>query len=126
MGKRGQWSRWGRGMCEGWSLEIGTTFRGSVVRQDRIEAAPTWLASVNSAYLSEHPDRESAMARVGANIESHMEMVLHDRERVGRGRGSNKCYATCCSHAPSHSEHPESQTHASWANHSCVSRQSGQ
>ena len=65
-------------MCEGWSLEIGTTFRGSVVRQDRIEAAPTWLASVNSAYLSEHPDRESAMARVGANIESHMEMVLHD------------------------------------------------
>ena len=35
-------------MCEGWSLEIGTAFRGSVVRQDRIETAPTWLASVNA------------------------------------------------------------------------------
>jgi hypothetical protein len=31
---RGQWTRWGRGMCEGWSLEIGMAFRGSVVRRD--------------------------------------------------------------------------------------------
>jgi hypothetical protein len=54
-------------MCEGWSLEIGTAFRGSVVRQDRIETTPTWLASVNSTYLSEHPDRESAIARVQAD-----------------------------------------------------------
>ncbi len=28
--------------------------------------------------LSEHPDRESAMARVEEDIEHHMEMVLHD------------------------------------------------
>ena len=34
MGKRGQWSRWGRGMCEGGSLELGNAFRGAVVRQD--------------------------------------------------------------------------------------------
>ena len=75
-------------MCEGWSLEIGTAYRGSVVRQDRIEAAPTWLASVNSTYLSEHPDRESAIARVEADIESRMERVLHDWElyRAGSGR----------------------------------------
>jgi hypothetical protein len=65
-------------MCEGWSLEIGMAFRGSVVRQDRIEATPTWLASVNSTYLSEHPDRESAMARVEAAITHDMELVLHD------------------------------------------------
>ena len=32
---RGQWTRWGRGMCEGWSLEIGMAFHGSVVRRDR-------------------------------------------------------------------------------------------
>jgi hypothetical protein len=67
-------------MCEGWSLEIGTVLRGSVVRQDRIGAAPTWLASVNSTYLSEHPDRESAMARVETDIEHHMQIVLHDWE----------------------------------------------
>ncbi len=74
-------------MCEGWSLEIGTAFRGSVVRQDRIETAPTWLASVNSTYLSEHPDRESAMARVEADIESRMKMVLHDWELYRAGKG---------------------------------------
>ena len=87
MGKRGQWSRWGRGMCEGWSLEIGTAFRGSVVRQDRIEAAPTWLASVNSTYLSEHPDRESAMARVEAAVAHDMELVLNDWELYRAGKG---------------------------------------
>ena len=54
MGRRGEWSRWGRGMCEGWSLEIGTAFRGAVVRQDRIDQPPTWLASVNAAYLGEY------------------------------------------------------------------------
>jgi hypothetical protein len=50
MGKRGQWSRWGRGMCEGWSLELGNAFRGAVVRQDHFEQPATWLASVNAAY----------------------------------------------------------------------------
>jgi hypothetical protein len=50
-------------MCEGWLVEIGAALRGSVVRRDRIEAAPTWLASVNSTYLSDRPDRESAIMR---------------------------------------------------------------
>ena len=35
-------------------------------------------------------------------------------------------YVTCRSHIESHSEHSESQTHASRANHSWVVRQSGQ
>jgi hypothetical protein len=78
MGKRGEWTRWGRGMCEGWSLEIGTAFRGAVVRQERVEQPVTWLASVNAAYLGEYLDRESAMTRVESDIEHAMEMVLHD------------------------------------------------
>jgi hypothetical protein len=73
MGTRGQWSRWGRGMCE-----IGTAYRGAVVRQDHIDQPPTWLASVNAVYVGEYLDRDSAMARVEANIESNMQMVLHD------------------------------------------------
>lgn len=80
MGKRGQWSQWGCGMCEGWSLEIGNSLRGAVVRQDRIDQPSTWIASVNAAFLGEHLDRGSAMARVEADIEHHMEMVLHDWE----------------------------------------------
>jgi hypothetical protein len=78
MGKRGEWTRWGRGMCEGWSLEVGNAFRGAVVRQERVEQPTTWLASVNAAYLGEYLDRESAMARVESDIEHAMEMVLHD------------------------------------------------
>jgi len=89
MGKRGQWSRWGRGMCEGWSLEIGSALRGAVVRQDRIEQPPTWIASVNAAFLGEYLDRSAAMARVEAAIEHDMELVLHDWELYQAG-GSNR------------------------------------
>ncbi len=78
MSKRGEWNRWGRGMCEGWSLEIGNAFRGAVVRQDKFEGPPMWLASVNAAYLGEYLEREAAMARVQADIESNMELVMHD------------------------------------------------
>ena len=55
-------------MCEGWSLAIGTAYRGAVVRQDRIDQPPTWIASVNAAFLGEYLDRESAMVRVEADI----------------------------------------------------------
>jgi len=65
-------------MCEGWSLEIGNAYRGAVVHQDRIDQPPSWLASVNAAYLGEYHDRNAAMARVEAEIESSMRMVLHD------------------------------------------------
>ena len=78
MSKRGEWNRWGRGMCEGWSLEIGHAFRGAVVRQDKFDGPPMWLASVNAAYLGEYLDRASAMTRVESDIESNMQMVLHD------------------------------------------------
>jgi hypothetical protein len=65
-------------MCEGWSLEIGTAYRGSVVRQDHFDRPSTWLASVNSAYLAEYVDRTAAMTRVEQEIQHNMEMVLHD------------------------------------------------
>ncbi len=80
MGKRGQWSRWGRGACEGCWLELGLAFRGAVVRQDKINEPPTWLASVNASYLGEYLDRETAMARAEEAIEHAMELVLHDWE----------------------------------------------
>jgi hypothetical protein len=68
----------GRGMCEGWSLEIGNAFRGAVVRQDKFDGPPMWLASVNAAYLGEYLERDWAMDRVQAEIERNMELVLHD------------------------------------------------
>jgi hypothetical protein len=65
-------------MCEGWSLEIGNAFRGAVVRQDKFDRPPMWLASVNAAYLGEYLQRDAAMNRVQVEIESNMEMVFHD------------------------------------------------
>jgi hypothetical protein len=74
-------------MCEGWSLEIGTSFRGAVVRQDHVDQPPTWLASVNAAFLGEYPNRESGMARVENEIEQRMELVLHDWELYEASQG---------------------------------------
>jgi hypothetical protein len=71
---RGQWTRWGRGMCEGWSLEIGIAFRGSVVRRETDGEPPIWIASVDSTGLG----CEIAMRRVEELIESSMVLVLHD------------------------------------------------
>ena len=77
---RGQWTRWGRGMCEGWSLEIGMAFYGSVVRRDRSGEPPIWIASINSTGLGEFLEREIAMRRVEELIESGMLLVLHEGE----------------------------------------------
>jgi hypothetical protein len=88
MGARDQWSRWGRGLCEGWSLEIGNAFRGAVVRQDRIEQPATWLASVNAAYLGQYLDRALAMTRVEADIEHQMQLVLCDWELYRAGKAT--------------------------------------
>ena len=89
-------------MCEGWSLEIGTAFRGAVVRQDSFEQPIAWMASLNDAHLGEYPDRESAMARVESNIEHAIEMVLHgwglylrQRKAVERRRNSYSIPSSC-------------------------------
>ena len=76
---RDQWTRWGRGMCEGWSLEIGVAFHGSVVRR-RSGDPQTWIASINSTALGEILEREIAMRRVEELVESSMLLVLHDWE----------------------------------------------
>ena len=77
---KAQWTRWGRGMCEGWSLEIGAAFRGSVVRQDRTDHPTTRLASVNAGYLGQFFDRAIAMMQVEETIEHHMKAVSEDWE----------------------------------------------
>jgi hypothetical protein len=77
---RGKWTRWGRGMCEGCSLEIAMVFRGWVVRRDTGNQPTTWIASINSTGLGEFLEREIAMRRVEELVESSMVLVLHDGE----------------------------------------------
>jgi hypothetical protein len=84
---RGQWTRWGRGMWEGWSLEIGVAFHGSVVRRDRSGQPTTWIASINSTALGEFLEGEIAMRRVEEPVESNMVLVLHDWELYHAAKG---------------------------------------
>ena len=74
-------------MCEGWSLEIGVAFYGSVVRRDSSGDPPTWVASINSTGLGEFLEREIAMRRVEELIESSMVLVLHDWELYQAAKG---------------------------------------
>lgn len=67
-------------MCEGYSLEIGEAFRGSVIRRDDVGLPTTWLASINTTALGEYLERRIAMRRVEEQIESAMQMVLSDWE----------------------------------------------
>ena len=84
---RGLWTRWGRGLCEGWSLEIGMAFRGSVVRREISREHTTWTASINSTGLGEFLEREIAMRRVEELVESSMGLVLHDWELYQAAKG---------------------------------------
>jgi len=67
-------------MAEGYGLEIGNVLRGAVVLQLKNEQPPTWLSSINAGYLGEYSNRDDAMKRVEENIESEMQLVLHDWE----------------------------------------------
>jgi hypothetical protein len=76
----GQWSPWGRGHCDGYSLEIGDAFRGSVVRYDLVGQPTAWDASINTTALGRYLARDLAMGRVEETIKQAMELVLHDWE----------------------------------------------
>ena len=64
-------------MCEGWSIEIGMAFHGSVVRQDGSGQPTTWITSINSTALGEFVEREIAMHRVEELVEA-LVLMLHE------------------------------------------------
>jgi len=67
-------------MCEGWSLEIGTAFHGSMVRRNSRDEPPRRIASINSSALGEFLEWETAIHRVEELVEASMVLVLHDWE----------------------------------------------
>ena len=78
----------GARMCEGWSLEIGTAFCGSVVRHDTPDMPTAWIASINMRAVGDYPTREIAMRAVEERIESDMSLVLHDWELYRTAKAS--------------------------------------
>lgn len=76
---RGRWSRWGRGSCEGYGLDIGGAFRSTVVRGGGSRDEPiVWTASVNARELGKFPDRAAAIKRVEEEITRDMGPLLDD------------------------------------------------
>lgn len=64
----GQWSRWGRGSCEGYSLRIGggsfVSFEASVTRGvRRDDGSYPWRSDINGKCEKSHATMEEAMAR---------------------------------------------------------------
>jgi hypothetical protein len=58
----GRWSRWGRGSCEGHSLEFGFLFRYDISPRPRSNGfhPDHWRASARSGSLGEFPTFEAA------------------------------------------------------------------
>jgi len=66
---RNEWTRWGRGECVGYSLEIGDSyarFHASVVRNvfDHQRGMYTWYASINGRENKQYDTCEQAMAEI--------------------------------------------------------------
>ncbi|OZB19390.1 MAG: hypothetical protein B7X53_00030 [Hyphomonas sp. 34-62-18] len=89
----GRWTRWGRGSCEGYGLEIGMLLRFSVAASpDRT----VWRASLNGTDLGSHDSFEAAIARCEREARfamrdalEHWEIFLAQppaRRRSGRNR----------------------------------------
>jgi hypothetical protein len=70
----GKWSRWGRGSCEGWSLEIGWALRGQVVRR----TDGRWKASLNATELETWKTRAEAMRVVEQRITREVKAIQED------------------------------------------------
>jgi hypothetical protein len=70
----GKWTRWGRGSCEGYSLNIGGTLRGQAVRA----SDGLYAASLNAMDLGRHATREEAQRAVVTRIDLTMQMILED------------------------------------------------
>lgn len=79
MRTRAKWSRWGWGRGEGYSLEIGSAFRCSVVLKPSSGEAPAiYRASINAVEYGRYADRESAMRDIERRLESDMARVTQD------------------------------------------------
>lgn len=70
----GKWSRWGRGSCEGWSLNVGYALRGQAARRPDL----SWHASLNATDLGDWKTREEAMQAVETEITRQVSLILED------------------------------------------------
>jgi hypothetical protein len=76
---RGKWTRWGRGSCEGYSLDLGSLIGFSVVRGDGVGAAPDYFElTSHTRSIDTFPSAKEGMAYAERELESGMRAVLED------------------------------------------------
>jgi hypothetical protein len=75
MGK-GKWTRWGRGCCEGYGLEIGNALRASISH----DSEGLWQASINTVGHGAYSNVDDAKKRIEETIRDGMNLILEDWE----------------------------------------------
>jgi len=73
MGK-GKWTRWGRGYCEGYGLEIGNALRASVSR----DSDGAWRTSINAVSHGSYDNVDEAKKRIEEAIRDDVNLILED------------------------------------------------
>lgn len=78
---RGKWTRWGRGSCEGYTLDFGNLINFSVVRRSGIGPAPDCFeATSHTRKIDIFPTAKEGMEAIEKNLEWDMKAVLEDWE----------------------------------------------
>lgn len=75
---RGRWSRWGRGSCEGHSLEFGFSLRFDIRPGRRTDGVNPdfWLATSRAGPLGEFQTFEAAAQACEDQARRHIEPIL--------------------------------------------------
>jgi hypothetical protein len=91
---RNEWSRWGRGDCEGYGLDIGyayARFNASVVRGLREDdGSYKWAASINGGYRKTFDTRAEAMAHIEFELSIEGERFASEYAGYKAHRHENK------------------------------------
>jgi hypothetical protein len=88
----GKWSRWGRGSCEGWSLNLGGLIHFSIVRKiDGQGKTSHYEATSHARKIDNFPTALAAKKTIEADLELDMKRVPHDwtvyqREKAARSK----------------------------------------
>ncbi len=92
---RNEWTRWGRGECVGYNLEIGhsySRFHASVVRNvfDHQRSMYTWYSSINGRESKQYDTREQAMAEIEFELKITADFFVESYAQYQEKRGGNK------------------------------------
>ncbi len=73
----GKWTRWGRGSCEGHTLDIGPLINFSLVREGDGELR-VYVASAHTRRLDTYPSLEAGKAAIEEKLERDMSVTLEN------------------------------------------------